>query len=636
MLSKYQLWLYAVTVIAWQPVVLTEQVLDQEIEARKFLVFANQELAKWTNKLIHADWNWSSNLTDENAAEKLKTNAAYGKFVKELWKETTKFPWTTYKNPDTKRQFKLLSVLGTAALSEEKLNKFDALVADMESIYSKATIQEYGTTDSGRTLSLEPDLVEILEKSNDVNELKYVWIQWRESSGKKVRSHFKEYVKLANEAAILNNYTDNSEFWIRGYDIDDFRPQIERIWNQIRPLYVQIHAYVRKKLWEKYGDSVVSRKGPIPAHLLGNMWAQSWEPLNDFTRPYPSIDDINPNIFMKNQNYTPIKMFKLAENFFTSLNLSAMPKSFWTNSVLEKPVDRQLVCHASAWDFYDSNDFRIKQCTTVTFNDLITAHHEMGHVQYYLQYKDQPFIYREGANEGFHEAIGDTIALSVSTTKHLNKIGLLPKFSRSPEADINYLYQIGLQKIAFLPFGYLMDLWRWDVFKGKTTEDSYNCDWWKLREKYQGVEPPVTRTEDDFDPGAKYHIIGNVPYIRYFVSFIIQFQFHQALCEKAGEFDPNDPKSKPLHECDIYQSTNAGNAFKEMLKMGSSKPWFDAMELLTGQRNMDATPLLNYFNPLYEWLLNENRKTGEYLGWEKSTKECIQTKEKLCQYKFIS
>nr|CAD7586834.1 unnamed protein product [Timema genevievae] len=260
------------------------------------------------------------------------------------------------------------------------------------------------------------------------------------------------------------------------------------------------------------------------------------------------------------EGYTPLRMFKLAEEFFISLNLSAMPASFWDNSILEKPKDRDLVCHASAWDFYDGKDFRIKQCTRVDMNDLLTAHHEMGHIQYYIQYKHQPKVYKRGANPGFHEAVGDVMSLSVSTPKHLRKVGLLDANSVDDyEATINYLYLQGLQKVAFLPSALLMDLWRWDVFKGHTTSDRYNCDWWKLREKYQGVEPATHRTEDNFDPGAKYHIIASVPYIRYFVSYVIQFQFHRSLCEKAGQFDPEDPESKPLHECDIYQSTEAGN-----------------------------------------------------------------------------
>ncbi|KAE9526929.1 hypothetical protein AGLY_013577 [Aphis glycines] len=571
------LWL-SVTIV-WRPVLSAGTKKYSEIEASKYLDNANYALTEWTNRVIHANWNWLTNLTNENAEKKIAINLEFSKFLKSMWVETVKYPWSTYKDPDIKRQFKLMSVLGTDALPEDKLKKLDEIVSAMESLYGRATIPEYGDNNLNRTLSLEPD------------------------------------------------YTDNAEFWIRGYDVDDFRPRMEHLWNQIKPLYLQIHAYVRRKLWELYGSSVITRRGPIPAHLLGDMWAQSWERLDDFTRPYPTIDDVNPTSAMINQNYTPKKMFKVAEEFFTSLNLSAMPQTFWEKSILEKPNGRDLVCHASAWDFYDSNDFRIKQCTSVNFMDFITAHHEMGHIQYFLQYKDLPFIYRDGANEGFHEAIGDTIALSVSTPKHLHKIGLLPKTSRTYEADINYLYKIGLDKVVFLPFGYLMDLWRWNVFKGLTTEDQYNCDWWKLKYSYQGIEPPVTRTENDFDPGSKYHIVGNVPYIRYFVSYIVQFQFHQALCEKADQFDPKNPTSKPLHECDIYQSKNAGNAFKDMLKLGSSKPWFDAMELLTGQREMDARPLLNYFNPLYEWLKNENKRTGEHLGWETNKKICFKKDE---------
>lgn len=429
-----------------------------------------------------------------------------------------------------------------------------------------------------------------------------------------------------------NNFTDAAEFWLDAYDTKDFRDQVAKLWDQIRPLYLQIHAYVRRKLNEKYGDSVVDRRKPIPAHLLGNMWAQTWGNVYDITMPFPGKTAPDVTAELIRQGYTVHKMVKTAEEFFTSINMSAMPEEFWEKSMFEKPTDREVVCHASAWDFYNSKDFRIKMCTRINEEDLFTIHHEMGHVQYFLEYKHQPVTYREGANPGFHEAVGDTISLSVQTAKHLHKIGLLPNMTKDPETTINQLFKVGLEKIAFLPFGYLMDLWRWGVFKKEINHEEYNKHWWKLRHDYQGIEPPVHRSEEDFDPGAKYHIVASVPYIRYFVSFVIQFQFHRALAEKAGEFDPKNPSKQPLHEADIYQSAKAGNLLKSMLSLGSSRPWEDAMEVITGQRHMDASALLQYFAPLRKWLEEENARTGELIGWETSNKKVFKTEQEKSSY----
>nr|CAD7440374.1 unnamed protein product [Timema bartmani] len=801
-------------------------VSDEEQRARNYLAYIDKEFSRRATDSVNVSWAYASNITEENLAKKvtfnahvyidyvhdpmvvemcilevietwalLEVSADNARYQKQQWTETIKFRWPSFRDDDLRRQFKKYSVLGTAALSEKKHEKLEKLVSEMQSIYSKAKICDYKTPNKC-DLNLEPELVELLRTSRDPAELKHAWVEWRKESGEKCRSLFEHYVALSNEAAILNSnwsskegaamlnciyrepclcdvdFTDTTEYWLMDYESPDFQKQVLRLWEQIEPLYKELHAYVRRKLRETYGEEIVSRNGPIPAHLLGNMWAQKWGNVLELSVPYPNASAVDVTPKMKEQvrqdnlvssnpgnmwaqtwgnvldistpypekeavdvtpqmvkkGYTPLRMFKLAEEFFISLNLSAMPASFWDNSILEKPKDRDLVCHASAWDFYDGKDFspvhiarragvaegqmrqsrgpphrcragtaeeegkhstereyfhffvgivacvilrikqctrvdmehlltahhemghvqyfiqykdqpsvykeganpgrgltpvfcRIKQCTRVDMNDLLTAHHEMGHIQYYIQYKHQPKVYKRGANPGFHEAVGDVMSLSVSTPKHLRKVGLLDANSVDDyEATINYLYLQGLQKVAFLPSALLMDLWRWDVFKGHTTSDRYNCDWWKLREKYQGVEPATHRTEDNFDPGAKYHIIASVPYIRYFVSYVIQFQFHRSLCEKAGQFDPEDPESKPLHECDIYQSTEAGNLLGRMLQMGSSRPWPDAMEVVTGQREMDASGLLDYFSPLYKWLQDENNRTEEYIGWEPSNK----------------
>ncbi|XP_073969369.1 angiotensin-converting enzyme-like [Rhodnius prolixus] len=546
--------------------------------------------------------------------------------TKILWAETIKFPWQTFQDADVKRSFKFYSLLGMAALPEEKYKKYTKIVADMEAIYSKAKVCDYKNKENC-DLSLEPELTELLQTSRDPEELKHIWTEFRSSTGKQCKDLYKEYVVLANEAARLNNVSDCAEYWKIDFDTPTFEADIEALWKQVEPLYKELHAYVRMKLNAKYGDDVVKSDGPIPAHLLGNMWAQAWSNIYDLLVPYPEKESLDVTEEMVKQKYTPLKMFKLAESFFTSINLSAMPDSFWEKSIIEKPEGVELVCHASAWDFYDSKDFRIKMCTRITMEDLFTVHHEMGHVQYFIQYKNQPHVYKEGANSGFHEAIGDVISLSVQTTKHLKEIGLLESDVVDKEQVINYLLFTALDKLAFLPFGFLVDQYRWKIFKGDISPENYNCEWWKLREKYQGLEPPADRNEEDFDAGAKYHVVASVPYIRYFVSFVIQFQFHRALCEKANQFDSSNPSLHPLHQCDIYKSHEAGNLLGKMLQMGSSKPWPEAMEVVTGQRKMDASALMQYFKPLYDWLKEENKRNGVFVGWKPTTKKCTKKPE---------
>ena len=436
-------------------------------------------------------------------------------------------------------------------------------------------------------------------------------------SGKEIRDMYMQYVDTYNEAAELNDFKDASDMKIVDYESETFKEEMEDTWLGLKPLYQQLHAYVRSKLNKFYGDKVVSKNGPIPAHILGNMWAQSWTNLADLLTPYPEKPSINVTGPMQEQGWNQTYMFRKAEDFFTSIGLKPMPQEFWDGSILKKPDDgRELTCHASAWDFYNGKDFRIKQCTSVDQNDFVTVNHEMGHIQYFLQYKHQPHLFRNGANPGFHEAVADILALAVNTVSSYQRLGLLDDsidFS-DEETNINILFAMALRRIVFLPFGYLIDKFRWDVYSGVTSKENMNCHWWKLRHEIQGLKPPSKRSYLDFDAGAKYHVANDVGYVRYFTAFIYEFQFYRAMCLASGKYDPEDP-TKPLHQCDFYGSTEAGDKLREMLKLGSSRPWKEAMQIMTGQPEMSTGAIREYFKPLEEWLIKENAKSGVKAGW---------------------
>ncbi|NXU41431.1 ACE enzyme, partial [Drymodes brunneopygia] len=579
--------------------------IADEAQAKEFLSEYNRTAEEVWNAYTEASWAYNTNITDHNKEIMLEKNLAMSKHTLEYGMRARQFDTSDFQDQSVTRILKKLSIIERAALPENELKEYNTLLSDMETTYSVAKVCRENKT----CHPLDPDLTNIMASIRDYDELLFAWKGWRDASGKKMRNSYKRYVELSNKAAVLNGYKDNGAYWRSLYETPTFEEDLERLYQELQPLYLNLHAYVRRALYKKYGAEHINLKGPIPAHLLGNMWAQSWSNIFDLVIPFPDATKVDATPAMKEQGWTPKRMFEESDRFFTSLGLIPMPQEFWDKSMIEKPSDgREVVCHASAWDFYNRKDFRIKQCTVVNMDDLITVHHEMGHVQYFLQYKDQPVPFRDGANPGFHEAVGDVMALSVSTPKHLHSINLLDQVMENKESDINYLMSIALDKIAFLPFGYLMDQWRWKVFDGRIKEDEYNKEWWNLRMKYQGLCPPALRSEEDFDPGAKFHIPANVPYIRYFVSFVIQFQFHQALCNAAGH-------KGSLHTCDIYQSQEAGKMLGDALKLGFSKPWPEAMQHITGQPNMSAEALMSYFEPLMTWLEEENQKNGEVLGW---------------------
>jgi len=495
-----------------------------------------------------------------------------------------------------------LSVAAPAPDDPAKRSELATLLAAMEAQYGSAKYCPQGP-ESCRD---EVQLKAVLEKSRDYAKLLDAWQGWHDAA-RPLRADYQRYVTLANEGATALGYRDLGAMWRSNYDMpaDEFTQEAARLYSQVEPLYKELHCYARGRLAQKYGTDKVPAGKPIPAHLLGNMWAQQWDAIYDLLEPYPGVGGLDVDAGLVNQDYDAVRMTKSAESFYRSIAFPALPQTFWERSMLTQPRDRDVVCHASAWHMDGKEDVRIKQCIRPTYEELRTIYHELGHVYYYLWYKDQPFLFQSGAHDGFHEAVGDTVNLSM-TPAYLAQIGLVPAVKPSRETVINQQMKTALEKIAFLPFGKLIDEWRWQVFSGQVTPANYNASWWALREKYQGIAPPVPRTEADFDPGAKYHVPGNVPYTRYFLSFIIQFQFHKALCDAAGY-------QGPLSECSIYGNEAAGRKFGAMLAKGASQPWQDTLFELTGTRQMDGSAILEYFAPLRAWLAEQNK--GQQCGW---------------------
>ena len=482
--------------------------------------------------------------------------------------------------------------------SEELVRRTNA----MSSTYAKGRYTPQGAAEG---LDLQ-GLSRILETRRDPAVLEEVWSGWHRV-GREIRPNFVRYVELANRGARELGFPDLGAMWRSRYDMDSnaFAQEARRLWSDVEPLYRSLHAFVRRRLVAQYGSDRVPPQGPIPVFLLGNMWAQSWDGIYPILAEGLGGPQYDLTALLRKPGTTPEEMVRYGERFFVSLGFDALPKSFWDRSMFVRPLGREVVCHASAWDIDFADDLRLKMCLEISAEDFLTVHHELGHNFYQRAYSRQPYLFREGAHDGFHEAIGDAIALSI-TPEYLVRIGLLGE-SPGPDADLGLLLRRALEKIAFLPFGLLIDEWRWRVFSGEIAPSDYNRSWWELREKVQGVASPPGREEAEFDPGAKYHVPANVPYIRYFLAHILQFQFHRALARAAG------CSSGPLHRASIYGSREAGDRLRAMLELGSSREWPDALEALTGERRMDAGALREYFAPLERWLDAQNRDAP--VGW---------------------
>jgi len=589
----------------WYALALSAAALAQQPptveEARRFIRSAEQRLLTLSVDSQRAGWVKSTYITEDTEILSAKADERAIAANVQLAKQATRFDKLALP-ADLARKLKLLKVGLTIATPSDprEAEELTRLVAGMEGAYGRGKYCPAGT---GKCLDLE-DLSRILAQNRNPAELLDAWTGWH-AIARPMRPEYARFVALSNKGARELGFADTGALWRSKYDMppDAFARELDRLWEQVRPLYISLHAYVRARLREKYGDAVPA-SGPIPAHLLGNMWAQDWDNIYPLVAPRDADPGYDLTAILKARNTDWKQMVLYGERFFTSLGFSPLPQTFWTRSLFLKPRDREVVCHASAWDVDYVDDLRLKMCIDITGEDFYTIHHELGHNFYQRAYDQQPFLFRDSANDGFHEALGDTIALSV-TPEYLVKIGLL---DRAPGAskDIGLLLHRALEKIAFLPFGLMIDQWRWKVFSGQIPPEKYEESWWQLRLKYQGVAPPVVRSEADFDPGAKYHVPANVPYTRYFLADILQFQFHRALTQIAG-------CSGPLNRCSIYGNAGAGRRLAAMMAMGQSRPWPDALYALTGQRQMDATAIRDYFAPLQKWLDEQNQ--GKPTGW---------------------
>lgn len=607
-------------------------------EARDFLARVNSELLELQTASSHAEWTAETDINDDTEATTALLNSQSAAETLKLVAESHRFDGLELP-ADLRRQMMLLQVNAPAEPKDPKLlEESTTLAAQLTGMYGKGKYCPPGATTGDGCLGIDA-ISNRMATSRDPEELKRLWVGWH-AIAPQMRAKYVREVELENVGARELGYKDTGELWRAGYDMTpaQFSAEVERAWGQLQPLYAELQAYVRTRLVAKYGVAAKRDDGMIPAELLGNMWAQEWGNIYDVVAPTdPKLSQFKPvdlqgalerqiaerdpgaaAAFAKGTDLSSDKghaaqlaagkdMVHYGESFFTSLGFKPLPPTFWERSQFVHPRDRDVVCHASAWDIDSVEDLRVKMCIEVNADYFTTVHHELGHNFYQRAYNGQPYLFRNGANDGFHEAIGDSVALSI-TPAYLKQLGLQTDVPPA-EADIPLLLRTAMDKVAFLPFGLLIDKWRWQVFAGEVKPADYNQAWWALREQYQGVAPPVERTEADFDPGAKNHIPTNVPYARYFLARVYQFQFYKAMCDASGY-------NGPLNRCSFYGSKAAGDKLNAMLEAGQSQPWQATLNSMTGTDHLDAQAMLDYFQPLYVWLKQQNAASGAKVGWK--------------------
>lgn len=570
-------------------------------EAKAFVDKAEADLAAFNEYAAKSSWVRATYITEDTQWLEARAGAQQNELATGFAKQAARYDGVAV-DPVTARKLKLLKLYLVIPAPDRPgaANEVAQLASRLDSTYSTGKFSY-----KGKTLNLN-DAEDILAHSRDPAELKAVWEGWH-SIAPPMKDDYAKLTALANEGARGLGFKDTGALWRSNYDMDPdaFAAETDRLWKQVEPFYKNLHCYVRARLNAKYGDAVQPRTGPIRADLLGNMWAQAWGNIYDVVAPVGITSSYSLDDLLTKHGYEPVTMVKTGEGFYSSLGFAPLPPTFWERSQITRPRDREVVCHASAWDVDDKSDVRIKACFKANAEDFYTVHHELGHNYYQRAYSGQPYLFKGSANDGFHEAVGDFAGLSALTPTYLHQVGLLDQVPGDAE-DIPFLLKMALDKIAFLPFGLMIDKWRWEVFSGQVDPAHYNEAWWKLRRQYQGLTPPGPRPADAFDPAAKYHIAASVPYMRYFLAYNYEFQFQRAACRQMGW-------KGPLHRCSVYDRKDVGEKLNAMLAMGQSKPWPEALQAFTGEKTTDASAVTEYFQPLNVWLIKQNK--GEHCGW---------------------
>ncbi len=569
--------------------------------AEAFVERVETELSEISEYASRAAWVMNNFITEDTMWLQARAGADYTKLATGFAVEAARFDGVE-TDPITRRKLEILKralVLPSPA-RDGAAEELSTIGARLDSAYSTGTFSRNGS------LTTLDEAEDILRTLRDPEEIRAIWEGWRLVSPP-MKEDYEKLVALSNEGAQELGFDDTGELWRSWYDMepDEFAQKMDELWGQVAPFYINLHCYVRAKLNEHYGDEVQPAAGPIRADLTGNMWAQQWGNIYDIVAPEGVERSYDLTTLLNANGYDAVEMVRTGERFYTSLGLPPLPDTFWERSLFTRPEDRQVVCHASAWDIDNENDIRIKMCTRVNADDFDTVHHELGHSYYQRAYAGQDFIFRGGANDGFHEAIGDFAGLNAVTPTYLNQIGLLDEVPGTEE-DIPFLLRMALDKIAFLPFGLLMDKWRWSVFSGDIPPEEYNNAWWELRARYQGITPPAPRPAGAFDPGAKYHIPASTPYARYFLAFIYEFQFYRSACRDAGW-------DGPLNRCSVYGNTEVGAKLNTLLQTGQLRPWRETLAAFSGENDIDASAIQDYFSLLNDWLIAQNE--GRACGW---------------------
>ncbi|XP_075170478.1 angiotensin-converting enzyme-like [Haematobia irritans] len=591
---------------------------NTELDAKNYLAKTSERYYNLYDKIAAEFFNLDQDDDMDTSSRKLSTMKTIASELVDFSNEASEFDLEKINDPETKRALNnIRESADLFILGDEYFTTFAMALVALETLASDKDIEPYMgganmPNQDDSEIAYYPDIQRIVATTNDPAELKYYWDAWREKNTVWSAVNFYTIIEAMKKSAELLD-RPVLDLYYSGYNVEEFLKEMDRVMEELKPTYQQMHAFIRRELHKKYGSDVIDENGPIPHHLFEQVLAQAWKEGSIIEDYFPFKELPAYDGFVKNFNSK--KMLNDSQDFYKSLGFSDLDEDFLKNRIKEEDESESLNgCRDNIMDI--TPKVYMEYCRKVDFRKFMQMHGYVGRIHYAQEKKNLPAFFFHAYDLEY--PVGEAVILSASTPKHLQTIGLAKDFKFTEKTLMNRLFRMGIHTILNIPEFYVQSKIVSELLKGTVDMDTVNKRYWKLMEDYAGVEPPSDREEGSIDFPYKFYLdVEENHQTKKFVSEILGYQFYKALCQKSGD-------QGQLHNCDFYGNKDVGNVLKSMMSLGSTKSFKDVIsKILTDNTSLCANPLVEYYTPILDWVKTLNEQNKVKIGWNPSQNKVV-------------